>query len=340
MAVTLQTIADEVGAAISTVSMALSDHPRVNEQTKRQIREVSLRLGYCTEADLDAKRRGSDRRKRTLRLQFLALQPMSPVELREQALSHLIHNPVQDGLRIELASTGDATPEGLRQHLVATGEEVDGLLLVGAPTCAHLAVLEARDVPGVIIGPLSDGPPPPIASCRQGAVGLDEIGAARTATERLLALGHRRIALITAHSHKGLYFDRWEDGYRTALARAGIPCDEALIHYEGVATPVLLHRLAAAPTAFVCTSASQVQAINEAAESPRARPQNTIVSSTGDELRRWRRDSFPAIVVHVDLLMAACLRRLENLVRGAPGPFETSWLPHEYRQWSSLTPPA
>jgi DNA-binding LacI/PurR family transcriptional regulator len=89
-------------------------------------------------------------------------------------------------------------------------------------TTAHVAPIKV-EFPVVILGErLLDGPVDNIT--------MQNLQGARAATEHLLGLGRRRIALIGAHtgetqSTAGLRMA----GYRDALAAAGIPFDDVLV---------------------------------------------------------------------------------------------------------------
>jgi LacI family transcriptional regulator, repressor for deo operon, udp, cdd, tsx, nupC, and nupG len=67
-------------------------------------------------------------------------------------------------------------------------------------------------------------------------VAIDNVQAARTAVEHLVALGRRRIAAIGAHATRGTAAQRLA-GYRAALTTAGLPVSDAL-----VATVTAYHR--------------------------------------------------------------------------------------------------
>jgi len=57
----------------------------------------------------------------------------------------------------------------------------------------------------------------------------DMVEMGRRATQRLIALGHRRIAFATGALEPGMYADSWLSGYRFAHAEAGLSADPQLI---------------------------------------------------------------------------------------------------------------
>lgn len=96
------------------------------------------------------------------------------------------------------------------------------ILLLNQMPSRDAALLTARNIPYVIIDPVSDVP------AQDYSVGIDNWTAGFDATTHLLELGHRRIAAITgprdARSSLGRYA-----GYTAALETAGIPIDSDLV---------------------------------------------------------------------------------------------------------------
>lgn len=90
-------------------------------------------------------------------------------------------------------------------------------------------------------------------------IGIDDRGAAREMTRHLVKLGHRRIAFITGlpnHASSGLRLD----GYRDALAKAGLEGDEQLVaqgnytYQSGLEATEHLLALDAPPTAIFASN--------------------------------------------------------------------------------------
>ncbi|WP_434774386.1 LacI family DNA-binding transcriptional regulator [Pseudomonas oryzihabitans] len=107
--------------------------------------------------------------------------------------------------------------------------------------------------------------PPVVNACEVLAehtwpkVRLDNRAAARCLTEHLLALGHRRIALIKGPEDSPLTLERLA-GYQEALTQAGIALDPGLLHEgdftlaAGAAAARALLALPDRPTALFCCS--------------------------------------------------------------------------------------
>jgi DNA-binding LacI/PurR family transcriptional regulator len=89
-------------------------------------------------------------------------------------------------------------------------------------------------------------------------VAIDNVEAARTAVAHLVSLGHRRIAAIGANPHRGTADLRMQ-GYRTALAEAGLVAHEELVapaakyhRYDGAQAMKALLDLPEPPDAVFC----------------------------------------------------------------------------------------
>lgn len=90
--------------------------------------------------------------------------------------------------------------------------QVDGILLL-APRCDNVALLDALTDTTAITSCAAPG-----TDLQRGAtISIDEVGAGRTATEHLLALGHRRIAMIAGPEEHSAAARR-VDGFLEAMA--------------------------------------------------------------------------------------------------------------------------
>ncbi len=339
MSVTLKTIAAEVGTSIATVSLALSDNPRVNDETKERIRETSIRLGYCTPAELLRKKRQCSRK--LLKYHFVDLTLQNRVY--NEFVGHLPAHCGAKGIRVELVSpTGEDAPTLARQ-ILACGAESSGMMLYGPVDAPLLELLAEGDVPCVVIGPLVGPWPDRSLPLRAIAVGLDEITTAREATEHLLQLGHKRVGLISARGTAGLYYDRWEDGYRLALSRAGLNYDAALHDNSGdsrLSRGQLPTCFTAPdpPTAFVCPDPTYANLLRHLADAERFSPANAILCGTEQTLDMAGMTDWPAFVVDIGLLTEVCIDTLDSLQYREAGAFRMITLAMQRRNLTKLSP--
>jgi len=125
---------------------------------------------------------------------------------------------------------------------------VDGILLASADAQAASHWPRGRDLPLVLI----DRVPPGLEA---SAVVIDNVTAAYEATRHLIAIGHKRIAIITGPLDRSTGFERM-DGFRKAMQEAGYPIlQEYLLNGEfqlqsGYRCGMQLLKLPVPPTAI------------------------------------------------------------------------------------------
>jgi LacI family transcriptional regulator len=156
-------------------------------------------------------------------------------------------------LQLITASHGD-DPDRQRTLVQALVERrVDGLLLVPAPGDASYLARELDH--GLVVVALDR----PLEGVTVDTVTVDNRSGAADAVRQLIAAGHRRIALLSGDTRLWTCRERLQ-GYRTALAEAGLGSDPELIASSAAdaagaqqAIERML-RLPDPPTAFLATS--------------------------------------------------------------------------------------
>lgn len=207
------------GVSTATVSRALRGLPTVSEATRERVLEAAARLGYT--ASPSASRLAGGRTgtvavvvPRVTRWFFATVVEAAEETLHEAGYDLLLYN------------LGGRKPARHRLLQPASlHKRVDALMLVATPlTADDVAVLTRLPLPGVTVSSGTRVPGWP-------GVRIDDVAAARTATEHLLSLGHRRIAHISGDSADELAYTTHLDrrrGYREALLAAGISPDPQL----------------------------------------------------------------------------------------------------------------
>lgn len=216
-------VARLAGVSRATVSLVLNRVPgaTISESTRLRVLDAARELDYHINASAR-----SLRRQRTDTIGFIVRQP--PGRLSADAFLP----PVIEGIASVLAPAGlrllieplDPTGPVTYISLVREGH-VDGLIFGVRADDARIVGLHADGVPIVLWGQIPDSGLP--------FVDVDNVAAARSAVEHLIALGHRRIACITnAHpvATVGEAGGRLL-GYRAALEAHGLTIDEDLIRY-------------------------------------------------------------------------------------------------------------
>ncbi len=210
--VTIRDVAAQAGVSIATVSKVINQRYGVSAETFARVRAVIDELGY--EASLVAQ---SLRNHRTNVIGILVadLEPFS-TELLKGAGDAIRGT----GFELVVYSAGGRTGDHIgweRRYLSRlSGTLVDGAVLV-TPTVVDVQY----GAPVVAVDPHTGPTDMP-------TIDSDNLHGARLATEHLLGLGHRRIAMLSGRPDLQSAQLR-ERGYREALAAAGVPVDERLI---------------------------------------------------------------------------------------------------------------
>lgn len=213
---TIRDVAEHAGVSVATVSKVINQRYGVAAETTARVQAVISELGY--EASLVAQ---SLRNHRTNVIGILVadLEPFS-TELLKGAADAIRGSGFELVVYSAGGGTGDMVGWERRYLSRLNGTLVDGAVLV-TPT-----VVEVRyGAPVVAVDPHT-GP------TEFPTVDADSLRGARLATEHLLSLGHRRIALLAGREDLQSAKLR-EQGYREALAGAGVPFVESLVRVGG-----------------------------------------------------------------------------------------------------------
>ncbi|HEY1574839.1 MAG TPA: LacI family DNA-binding transcriptional regulator [Pseudonocardiaceae bacterium] len=210
--VTIRDVAARAGVSVATVSKVINQRYGVAADTSARVQAVIDELGY--EASLVAQ---SLRNHRTNVIGILVadLEPFS-TELLKGAADAIRGS----GFELVVYSAGGRVGDHVgweRRYLSRlSGTLVDGAILV-TPT-----VVDVRyDAPIVAVDPHTGPTDLP-------TIDSDNLRGAQFATEHLLSLGHTRIGMLTGRADLQSARLR-EEGFRQALASAGVPVDESLV---------------------------------------------------------------------------------------------------------------
>ncbi|WP_243058905.1 LacI family DNA-binding transcriptional regulator [Nocardioides sp. SR21] len=213
----IKDVAREVEMSTATVSRALRGLPGVSEETRDRVRETARRLGYVPSPSAAGLASGQTRTVAVIvpfvtQWFFAAVVQGAEAELRSRGYDLLLYNLAGD--------------EAARHRVFGTSlltKRVDAILVLSLkPSPDELASLERLNKPVTIVGADLPG---------WATVRIDDQLAARTATQHLLDLGHRRVAYIGGSTEGVLDFTapiERVSGYRATLAAAGVPRDPAL----------------------------------------------------------------------------------------------------------------
>jgi DNA-binding LacI/PurR family transcriptional regulator len=214
VAVTLKDVADAAGVSIKTVSNVVNGHAFVKEDNRRRVEEALVATGYRPNIGARNLRRGTTG--------FLALVvPELGIPYFGELASCVITAASERGWNVLIEQTqGERDRE--RASLDALGPHfVDGAILSPEALLAEDFATLSPDFPLVLLGEHDVHLP-------VDHVGIDNVAAARTAVEHLVARGRERIAVIGDNPRRGTAALRLS-GYRAALGAAGLPVRDGYV---------------------------------------------------------------------------------------------------------------
>lgn len=214
---TIADVAARAGVSKATASRALSGRGYVSDETRRRVTDAASELAYVAHSSATSLATG---RTQTVGVIMPAVDRWFFAELLagiQESLFALDHELALYGIR-----EGTATRERLFETVLPQ-RRYDGIIAVGMqPSARELERLRRSERPLVSIGPYSEG---------ASAVSIDDIAAARIATEHLIELGHTDIAFVGGSTEAdALSFGdaRRVEGYREALRAAGLHGSERI----------------------------------------------------------------------------------------------------------------
>lgn len=231
--VTIRDVAKHAGVSVATVSKVINQRYGVASDTMARVQAVISELGY--EASLVAQ---SLRNHRTNVIGILVadLEPFS-TELLKGAADAIRGSGYELVVYSAGGRAGDMVGWERRYLSRLSGTLVDGAVLV-TPTVVEVQY----GAPVVAVDPHT-------GSSGFPTVDADNLRGARLATEHLLSLGHRRIALLAGRADLQSAKLR-EQGYREAMAAAGVPSIDSLVRvggYDADVSMLAAHELLTGP---------------------------------------------------------------------------------------------
>ena len=204
---TIRDVAKHAGVSHQTVSRVINGDPLVTPETRAKVEAAIAELGYQPNAIARSLAAG---RSKTL----ACLAP----NLTDYTFARIIEGAEaecrQHGFFLISSSAPDEATFAALINELAPSRRIEGVLVIN-PYIDNRAQLLPKNFPVVFVG----GHP------RDGldvdAITLDDEGAARSAVQHLIGLGHNRIAMITGPLIEDCTQDRIT-GYRAALKKAKI----------------------------------------------------------------------------------------------------------------------
>ncbi|OSP56162.1 LacI family DNA-binding transcriptional regulator [Pseudoruegeria sp. SK021] len=223
----LKDLAEVLGVSQTTISRALNGYPEVSEGTRKRVMEAAARYGYRPDSRARSLATG-----RSMSI-GMVLPMASPQEVVNPIFADFVAGAggllVERGYDVLLSLASGATEdEAGAYRSLATRGRVDGVILQ-APLIDdwRIGMLQKLGLPFVVHGRTSN------ETSAYSWIDVDNRRAFRRATDHLLDLGHRRIALLNGLEAMDFAFRR-RDGYVTALTARDITPDPALMYQQAM----------------------------------------------------------------------------------------------------------
>lgn len=240
----IQDVAEQAGVSMMTVSRVLNNDEKVSDKTRQKILSIAKELNYRPNV--------SARRLASSKSFFLGLVYDNP---STAYVSKFLLGALQHCRTTGYHLVVDKADQEIENTLNSVSDlidvtKVDGMILL-PPVCDNAEVIKLltqRSVPFIRVSPdteLSSSP----------YICLDDYQAAFEITERLIELGHKRIAHIIGHPNQGSSRLR-QQGYLDALKSHNIDnasdfIEQGFFSYKsGLAAAEKLLKLTEKPTAI------------------------------------------------------------------------------------------
>lgn len=230
---TLKELSDLLGLSPTTVSRALNGYPEVSEATRKKVAAAARAHGYAPNTRARALATG----------RAMAIGHVIPISAKHEMVNPIFADFTagagevysRNGYDMLMSVVSDDDEEQAYRSF-ATKRNVDGLI-IHAPSLndQRIPFLNDLGLPYVVHGRSSN------ATAPYAWVDVNNTRAFQRATELLLDLGHRRIALLNGLEHMD-FAARRRAGYEAALAARGVTPDPSLM-FSGEMTEAQGHDL-------------------------------------------------------------------------------------------------
>ncbi len=246
----LKQLSEKLGLSQTTVSRALNGYPEVSETTRKRVENAARRMNY--QPNSSAQRLATGKSKTIGHVVPLAKHDMINPHFSDFiAGAGDVYN--EHGYDM-LISVVDASEQEEAYRKMKRDKRVDGVMVHG-PTAddPRISLLKSLDLPFVVHGRTYH------EDDTYNWVDVNNKRALKQATQHLIDLGHKDIALINGWEHMVFAIKR-RDGFEEAMREAGLPIREDLMISDEMIAPVAnaavrrFLRTDKPPTAIICSS--------------------------------------------------------------------------------------
>ncbi|WP_328460667.1 LacI family DNA-binding transcriptional regulator [Streptomyces sp. NBC_00448] len=334
---TLRTVAAEAGVSHQTVSRVINGDPTVTETIRDRVHSAMRVLDYRPSAGARALASG--------RTEVVGVVlPHNPgFAFSNDHLIRLVQGADQElttrgyGLLLSTREVPDDPASAYRRFVQR--RQVDGLLVEAGAGGESLNALRSAGYPTVVIGYTAED-----LTC----VHPDDEGGAYAVTQHLLALGHRRIAVVDGPRENGLAMAARLRGLHRAFADAHRPVPEDLMEQgdftagSGYAAAERLLARADPPTAiFAFNDGMALGALRRLREGGHALPGDVSVAGFDDtEAADLVDPSLTSVSLHSVDVGRRAAQILLDLLDGRPPAQRENVMPSTLKVRASTAPPA
>jgi LacI family transcriptional regulator len=244
---TIQDIARTAGVGVGTVSRVLNDDPNVKEQTRQKIRKIIEKVGY--RPSFTAR---SLRTQKTHVIGFIA-DAVATTPYAVNVIKGAQDAAWEQGKLLLVVDADNDTSRREAALETMIERKVEGIIYAAMFHQEVKLSERFHDVPTVLVDCFTKENSFP-------SIVPDEVQGGRTATEKLIERGHKRIGIITNDELSSGYPapNGRLKGYKQALKKARLPFDEKLFlegdsnANTGYECTLELMRLKQPPTAIFC----------------------------------------------------------------------------------------
>ncbi|PZG13013.1 LacI family DNA-binding transcriptional regulator [Nonomuraea aridisoli] len=216
---TLATVAASAGVSVATVSKVLNGRSDVAPDTRRRVQSLLVEHGYAG--------RPAHRSPAMVELQVSGDLCAYSTEI----IKGTLEAGAEAGVPVVITNVKGEPPSGdAWAHGLTAGGWQAMILLTDEANRRQLASLTRAGLPVVVVNPINP-PPAPVTS-----IGATNFAGGITATDHLLALGHRRIACLGGPADAASSQARVH-GYRAAMENAGVPVLPGYVRSAGFCYP-------------------------------------------------------------------------------------------------------
>lgn len=298
--ITIEDVARQANASVSTVSMVMRNKPGISAETRQRVLNVARELGY--------RRRAVPTGRSTVHNVAMILRSRTEQSHAQLPSVNPFYSEVINGIettaRSERTSLLYATlpvgqsnqPLDLPEHVL--NQTLDGILLIGAFSEQTVsAIADLRSTPTILV----DAPARPSA---YDAVVSNNEGGAYNAVRYLIDRGHRQIALVGPDLDADPNLGQRRQGYLNAMHAQGltpvfVANDRVDMRAMAEAVTATLNSQPEITAIFGANDASAIEAMRGATDAGRRVPDDISVIGF-DDVARASQSAPPLTTMAVD----------------------------------------